>query len=273
MDVSEVALRAQVAWLRGLAAAGFAQISAGNGFAVSTGLDSNTENGAVIDPSARHLDVLLDWLRERARPASVLVTGPLEPEVTARLIDRGLQPERTGNNMGRPLAGFGKSGTTEKCACARTCGRRQVGHCPDPGWAVSEVTDVAALRENQRVYADDGWWDSAGELDHRVEVAARLGFGPGRPIRHWTAHHEGAPAGAATSFQFEDAALLVHCCVAEGWRRRGIGTALTRISLAAAAHQGAVQAVVFPSPDGYHLHHSLGFELAPVHLDRCFYLP
>ncbi len=249
-----------MAWFRGLAAAGFAQISARDGCAVSTGLDSNTENGAVIDPSIlrspHELDVLLDWLRAKAVPASVLVTGPPEPDATARLIDRGLEPERTGNNMGRLLTGFSPD----------------VARPPAPGWQISEVTDTLALRQNQRVYADDGWWADPGGLDHRVEVAARLGFGPGRPIRHWTASHQGVPVGAGTSFQFDDAALLVHCCVSTHWRRRGIGTALTQVRLAAAAREGAVQAVLFPSPDGYRLHHSLGFELAPVHPDRCFYL-
>jgi GNAT superfamily N-acetyltransferase len=258
VDISELAQRAQEAWLRGLAAGGFAQISTGDGFAVSTGLDSNTENGAVVGPSVlrspRELDVLLDWLRAKAVPASVLLTGPPEPEATARLVDRGLHPERTGNNMGRLLTDTDVAGP------------------PAPQWQISEVTDIRALRENQGVYAGDGWWAEPGELDHHVEVAARLGFGPGRPVRHWTALHQGVPVGAATSFRFGDAVLLVHCCVAASWRRRGIGTALTRVRLAAAARQGAVRAVLFPSPDGYELHRSLGFEPAPVHPDRCFYL-
>ena len=259
MDISELALRAQAAWFRGLAASGFPQISAGEGFAVSTGLASNTENGAVISPSVLdnpdELDVILVWLREKAVPASVIVTGPLDPKATVQLVDRGLEPEHTGNNMGRLLTG------------------------PDAdiagllaGWQIIEVTDAQALRDNHRVYADDGWWDEPGELDHHVEIAARLGFGPGRPIRHWTARHQGVLVGAATSFQFDDAVLLAHCCVAAPWRRRGIGTALTRVRLAAAVSQGAVQAVLFPSPDGYHLHHSLGFDLAPVHPNRWFYL-
>ncbi|MFI1994459.1 GNAT family N-acetyltransferase [Actinoplanes sp. NPDC020271] len=259
MDISELALRAQVAWFRGLAAAGFPQISVGEGFAVSTGLDSNTENGAVITPSvldnAHDLDALLVWLRAKAVPASVVVTRPLTSEATAGLIDRGLEPERTGNNMGRLLDGFDPD-TAEPSA---------------PGWQISEVSDGQALRQNQRVYADDGWWDETVELDRRVEYAARLGFGPGRPVRHWTACHQNVPIGAATSFQFHDAVLLVHCCVAERWRRHGIGTALTRVRLAAAG-PGTAQAVLFPSPDGYHLHHFLGFDVAPVHPNRWFYL-
>lgn len=104
----------------------------------------------------------------------------------------------------------------------------------DPGvtparW-ISEVDGVRSLHDNQRVYAEDGWWDQRAEHGHRVEVAARLGFGPGRPIRHWTAFHEDVPVGAAT------------------------------------------HAVLFPSPDGYRLHRSLGFAPVPAHPDRCFHL-
>ena len=264
MEISELALRAQVAWFRGLAASGFPQISAGEGFAVSTGLASNTENGAVISPSVlgnlQELDVLLVWLREQAVPASVLVTGPLDPEATMHLTERGLESERTGNNMGRPLTDLDADDDAD------VAGRLL------PGWQISEATDTRTLRENHRVYADDGWWDKPGELDHHIEVAARLGFGPDQPIRHWTARHQDVPIGAATSFQFGDAVLLAHACVAAPWRRQGIGTALTRVRLAAAVGKGAVQAVLFPSPDGYHLHHSLGFGLAPVHPDRWFYL-
>lgn len=176
------------------------------------------------------------------------------------LTDRGLESERTGNNMGRPL------NELDADVGAYVAGRLL------PGWQISKVTDARTLRENHRVYAHDGWWDKPGELDHHIEVAARLGFGPNQPVRHWTARHQDVPVGAATSFRFGDAVLLAHACVAVAWRRQGIGTALTRVRLAAAVGQGAVQSVLFPSPDGYHLHHSLGFDLAPVHPDRWFYL-
>jgi len=81
-----------MAWFRGLAASGFPQTSVGGGFAVSTGLASNTENGAVISPSLldnpHELDALLGWLRKKAVPAAVLPTGPVEPEATVQLVDR-----------------------------------------------------------------------------------------------------------------------------------------------------------------------------------------
>jgi hypothetical protein len=217
VDISEVALQAQVAWFRGLAAGGFPQISADDGFAVSTGLDSNTENGAVIAAAVldnpHDLAALLVWLRDKAVPASVLVTGPLEPEATARLIDRGLEPERTGNNMGRLLAGFDSDAAGLSA----------------PGWQISEVTDVQALRQSYRVYADDGWWDEPSELDHRVEIAARLGFGPGRPVRHWTACYqvsrsEQPPRSSSTTQCCCSIAASRHAAAATGSEPRSPGS-------------------------------------------------
>ena len=96
-----------MAWFRGLAASGFPQSRTRAGFAVSTGLNSNTENGAVVTPVAldrpEELDNLLGWLRERAVPASVIVADPLDPDVTSLMISRGLQPDNSGNDMGRLL--------------------------------------------------------------------------------------------------------------------------------------------------------------------------
>jgi GNAT superfamily N-acetyltransferase len=261
VDIAELALRAQVAWFGALAAGGFPHVSVGQGLAVSTGLASNTENGAVMPPSVldspSQVDAVLRWLRKRALPASVIVTQPVDPEATARLIGRRLEPENSGSVMGRLV--------TDRDADP------DMARPLASGWHVTEATDTPDLRENHRVYTDDGWWDP-GELDRYLQVAARLGFGPGRPIRHWTARHRDVPVGAASSFQFDDAVLLAHCCVAAPWRRRGIGTALTRAGLAAAAQRGARQAVLLPSPDGYHLHQALGFHLVPAHPNRWFYL-
>jgi GNAT superfamily N-acetyltransferase len=262
VDTAELALRAQTAWFRGLVDSGFDQLTTGAGFAVSTGLASNSENGAVIGPSLLdrldQFDALLVWLRDKAVPASVIATEQLEPDAIAVLLERDLEPDNTGNDMGRLLTDFQAGAPVDGSSF--------------PDLHVREVIEVCELRENQCVYAEDGWWEEPGELDRHLEVAVRCGFGPGRAIRHWTAYHQQTPVGAATCFQFDDAALLVSCCVLEPWRRRGIGAALTRTSLTAAARHGAVQAVLGPSPEGYHLYHSLGFHLMPTRPNRWFYL-
>jgi GNAT superfamily N-acetyltransferase len=258
VDSAELALRAQAAWFRGLVGSGFDQLATGAGFAVSTGLMSNSENGAVIGQDLLDrldaFDALLSWLRGRAVPASVIATGPLSPDAIAALIERDLEPDNTGNVMGRQLSDFRTDGS------------------PLPDLQVREVLDLPELRDNCGVYAEDGWWEEPGDLDRHLEVAVQCGFGPGRPIRHWTAYQQAAAVGAVTSFQFEDAALLVSCCVSEPWRRRGIGAALTRAGLTAAASAGGARAVLAPSPEGYHLYRSLGFRPAPVHPHRWFYL-
>jgi GNAT superfamily N-acetyltransferase len=252
VDVGEVVLRGQVAWFRELVACGCDALAVDGGFAVASGVGSNTENGAVASPAIGpgELDRLVTWLRRRDLPASVIVTGRAEAGVVRGLTDRGLRAESGGNEMGRPLTGAD-------------------GVEPPPGM-VNEVIDRAALRDSYRVYAADGWFDGPGELDLQIGLADRLGFG--RRVRHWVARHDGAAVGAATSFRFGDTIALVKCCVALPFRRRGIGTALTRARLAAAQRDGAVRAVVSPSPDGYQLHRFLGFELAPVPPDRWFYL-
>ena len=256
-----MALTAQAAWLRCLAAADYPQVVTGGGFAVATGSASNFENGAVITPSVLdrpgELEVLVAWLRDQAVPASVIVTAPPSPAAVAQLLDQGLTPENTGNDMGRRL----------------NDADAHPGELAADRWQITEVIDETALRENHGVYAADGWWDEPGDgLEHHLQRAARLGYGPGRPVRHWTAFHQQIPVGAATSFVFVDTVLLAYCCVSATWRRHGVGTALTRVRLAAAVNQGAVQGVLFPSPDGYQLHRTLGFDLMPVHPNRCFYL-
>jgi GNAT superfamily N-acetyltransferase len=252
VDVGEVGLRAQAAWFRELAACGCEALAVDGGLAVASGVESNTENGAVVSPAIRpgELDRLVEWLRRRGRPASVIMTGGTDAGLARGLTDRGLRAENGGTEMGRSLTG--------------------ADSLEPPAGIVSAVIDPAALRDSYQVYLADGWFDGPGEVDPQIGLAERLGFG--RRVRHWVARYDGAAVGAASSFRFGDTVALVRCCVALPVRRRGIGTALTRARLAAAHRDGAVQAVVSPSPDGYQLHRSLGFELAPVPPDRWFYL-
>jgi GNAT superfamily N-acetyltransferase len=259
MDIGGLALRGQVEWFRYLVARGCAHLAVDDGFAVASGLPSNTDNGAVVSAGSLHrptvLDRLLSWLGHWQLPGSVIVTGPLNVDVVPQLTDRGLVAENAGHEMGRPLTAADSA---------------RPAALP-PGIRVAEVTDSSALRDSYQVYRGDGWFEEPDEFDHHLDVANRLGFGAGHQIRHWAAHWDGNPVGAATSFLFGDTVMLVKCCVARRFRRRGIGTALTRTRLAAAYRDGASQAVLSPSPDGYQLHRSLRFTLVPLPPNRWFY--
>jgi hypothetical protein len=259
MDIAGLALQGQVEWFRHLAAGGCAHLAVDDGFAVASGLPSNTDNGAVVSAEIlcrpAVLDRLLSWLGNRGLPGSVIVTGPLNVDLVRQLTDRGLVAENAGNEMGRPLTARDRPGPTTL----------------PPGIRVAEVTDASALRDSYQVYRADSWYEEPNEFDLHLDVANRLGFGPGHQVRHWVAQHDGNSVGAATSFLFSDTVMLVKCCVARRFRRRGIGTALSRTRLAAAYQESAGQAVLSPSPDGYQLHRSLGFALAPLPPNRWFY--
>jgi hypothetical protein len=107
MDIGELALQGQVEWFHRLAACGCSQLTVRDGFAVSSGLDSNTENGAVVSPAILgppgQLDHLLTWLRHRGLPCSIIVTEALDANDVAQFTNRGLVAENAGNEMGRSL--------------------------------------------------------------------------------------------------------------------------------------------------------------------------
>jgi GNAT superfamily N-acetyltransferase len=101
LDFAELSWRAEVAYLRLLTAAANAQTRpVGDGFAVRTGADANTENGVVCDHATEaEITAAVAWLG--GVPAQWFVSdastlGPL-------LVAAGATPERTGVVMGRPL--------------------------------------------------------------------------------------------------------------------------------------------------------------------------
>lgn len=81
--------------------AGFQSFTAGGGFAVSTGLASNTENGVVMSRATlaenEAAETLVAWITSREVPASCLLIQPVEPELRPRLIRRGITPENSGH--------------------------------------------------------------------------------------------------------------------------------------------------------------------------------
>ena len=257
MDIGEAAVWAQIAWFRLLAGSGFPRLELAGGLAVASGLHSNTENGAVLDPRSEAAPALRAWLTVHDLPASVLLTAVADAQTVAHLNRLGLEPENGGNEMGADLSTL----------------RLPVGDPPDI--RITEVTEGRDLADAFGIF-DDADWFTNGELPRRIAAAQRIGYGPGSPVRHWVARAGKDPVGAATSFTcrapHEPVVTLAHCCVAQPYRRRGIGTALTRARIAAAHHDGVQWVVLSPSPDGYQLHRTFGFATVPTPHDRWFYL-
>jgi hypothetical protein len=260
MDVGEVALEAQVEWFRHLGARGCPQLNVPHGFGVASGLASNTENGAVVSPAIldrpTDLDQLLTWLRDRADAASVIVTEPLAPAAVTQLVRSGLDPENTGNDMGRVLE------TADTAGSIRSPDEIQI----------SEITDSAALPDGFRVYQADGWWDEPEEFDRAPPLPTGSDSGPAnRRATGWLT------TCTVPSVRLHRSCAATPCCsFAVSSSQSSVGAAsgrrLTRARLAAAAHDGASHAVLSPSPDGYHLHCALGFDLVASPRNRWFYL-
>lgn len=154
MGVGETSLRGQVAWFRHLGACGHPRLAVDGGFAVATGLLSNTENGVVAAPDLlgqpARLDLLLGWLRSRGVPGSLIMTEPITTELAQLLVQRGLVAENNGHVMGRAL-----QQNSDQSVASRDV------------WEVSEVVDLPALRDSLSVYRADGWFEDPAELERR----------------------------------------------------------------------------------------------------------
>ena len=85
-----------------------------------------------------------------------------------------------------------------------------------------------------------------------------------RPPQRTVTTYDGAePVGVATVAQMGDVAGIYGVAVRTGWRRRGIGTALTVHCLHVAAQAGCDLAYLNPSPMAHGVYAGLGFADAP----------
>lgn len=257
MDIGEIGLAGQIAWLRFLAGTNTDLAwEEGTGVAVVTGLSSNSDNGIALDRAALRNEPAVQSLVERvlARgvPASLVVSEPAPESEIGFLLDLGLRPENSANEMGKIV------------------GPRPEISLPT-AVEIGEVLDQELLLAGLRALGTD-WFDEAEALRY-LDCYLRLGYGPGHRLRHWIASQDGQVIAMATSFRFADVVILMHCGVVQSERRRGIATALTAARLSAALDDGATRAVLSPSPDGYHLHSQLAFEVGAVPPNRWFYLP
>jgi GNAT superfamily N-acetyltransferase len=249
----ELAWAAQAAYLRLLATSPLAdRRPCGDGVAVVTGVESNTENGVVASRLEGDVDATivetLRWLQDA--PAQWLLADPVSPaDLRERLVVAGARPERTGVVMGAVLEDLAPDDE------------------PPPGVELVPVRDEAALRAWAQVV------EPAEPRTRAVEVLASLGLGAEAPLQHRLARRDGAIVGAASFFAHGDTVLGQQLAVAATERRAGIGRALVHACAREARAAGARVGVVEPTPDTVAFYRLLGFALRPWPRDRAFYLP
>jgi ribosomal protein S18 acetylase RimI-like enzyme len=182
LDFAELAWEAEVAYLRLLATSPLAETRAvGDGFAVRTGIASNTENGVVANRADDdEIAAVIEWLAGAPSQWFVDDASDLRP----RLAAAGATPERTAVVMGSEL-----------------------GEPPEPADEVEIVAARARLEPLQRrVALRDGapvgtaTWMLHGDVAYGIELevdpaARRQGIG-GALVRHVLreAHAAGARA-------------------------------------------------------------------------------
>jgi ankyrin repeat protein/GNAT superfamily N-acetyltransferase len=248
---AELAWAAEAAYLRILSSSPLAEARpVGDGFAVVTGVEDNTENGVVCDRADDDgIAETLGWLAERGAPAQWLVGA--SSDLGERLIAAGASPERTGVVMGAELDRLALDGRA-------------------PGGV-----EVVAVRDEEALAQ---WREVAGRClfddpDERAPVLASLGLGPEAPVQHRLALRHGQPIGAATFVLHGDTVYGQHLGVLAPERRGGVGRALAEHVLREARAAGATVAVLGPTPDTIAFYRLLGFALRPDLRDRSFYLP
>src|SRR4051794_13783307 len=243
----EHALEAQAAYLAALAPAGETRSREGL-LAVRTGVWSNTENGVVAndadDGEIAELLALLDGV-----PGSWNALDPA-PGLAERLVRAGCRPERSGNDMGARLD--------------------RVEIPAGPGdVSVVEVAGARSAEEWLDVAEACGWIEDRADRERRGRTLLECG----RELAAYVARRGGRPVGMARALYVPPLAALVDLAVLPAERRRGIGRALAGARVEEARRRGCELAVLAPSPDGYELYRTLGFELEPPLPDRWFYLP
>jgi ankyrin repeat protein/GNAT superfamily N-acetyltransferase len=251
----ELGWDAEQAYLRLLASSPIAeQRPCGDGFAVVTGVQSNTENGVVCSRLEGDVDAAiaatLAWFADRDAPAQWLLADPVDPpDLRVRLVAAGAHPERTAVVMGAMLD------------------RLALDDPRPPGLEIVAVRGAAAL---------DAWAEVVGPAEPRaraVEILASLGLGADAPLQHRVARRGGEVVGAASFLLHGETVLGQQLAVAAPERRGGIGRALVQAAAREAMAAGARIALVAPTPDTVAFYRLLGFALRPWPRDRSYYVP
>jgi GNAT superfamily N-acetyltransferase len=246
---AELAWAAEAAYLRHLAGSPLARARAcGDGVAVTTGVDDNTENGVVCSRLDEPVEEVIAWMG--GAPAQWLAA---DDRLHDRLVAAGARTERTAVIMGAELD--------------------RMATDPPIDVTIAPVRDERALVEWMAVAGAATLGAPPEQLERRAAVIASLGLGPEAPLQLRIARRDGRAIGIASFFVDGETVLGHHLGVLAEERLAGVGRALALAAARDARAAGARVAVLGPTPDTIAFYRLLGFVLRPALRDRAFYLP
>jgi GNAT superfamily N-acetyltransferase len=124
---------------------------------------------------------------------------------------------------------------------------------------IHAVRDDAGLDAYRRTLGD-GFGEGPKEADWVASVFGAIGLGDETPWRHWVGVLDDEPVCTASVFLTPPVAGVYFVSTRPDFRRRGLGMAVTRHAMLAAAALGATTAVLGSSPMGQRVYERLGFE-------------
>lgn len=139
---------------------------------------------------------------------------------------------------------------------------------PPPNLSIERVVDEegVALWGTFHRYLEDDRRD-----EPREQLYISLGLDGDQPLRHYVTRLDGEPVGALSLFLGREAVGIYNVEVADQWRRRGVGTAMTRAVLEEAHRLGARVGVVAPTRESRSMYERLGFVLHQQALPMYWY--
>jgi predicted GNAT family acetyltransferase len=89
-------------------------------------------------------------------------------------------------------------------------------------------------------------------------------------LRHYLAFKDDEPVGAGTSICLDNVVSIWHVCTLDSHRRQGIATTLVHRILSDALASCGQLAMLYSTPQAYHLFNKLGFD---IYTQRQWFLP
>ncbi|MDA0368040.1 MAG: GNAT family N-acetyltransferase [Proteobacteria bacterium] len=161
-------------------------------------------------------------------------------------------------NLGSRLEEGGFSFGDEAVAMAMDLQRLEAGEDIADHVTIESVRDDATLREWNEIGLEGFEFPNfAGEPSFQLHRA--IGLDTAQPHQHFVARIDGVAVGMATLTIYCGVATLQNLATRAAYRRRGIGTALTRHAMREGRKRGFLTGVLQASPMGRGVYRDIGF--------------